>query len=62
MCNCHLQAYHGKQDDPVEEEDVANAETETQDHADDTGPMVLDQHMRSLLILRDLFLPLAVYT
>lgn len=46
----------------MEEEDVANAETETQDHADDTGPMVLDQHMRPLLILRDLFLPLAVYT
>jgi hypothetical protein len=24
----YSQAYHGKQDDPVEEEDVANAETE----------------------------------
>jgi hypothetical protein len=37
--DCYSQAYHGEQDDPVEEEDVANAETETQHHADDTGPV-----------------------
>ena len=37
----YSQAYHGKQDDPVEEEDIANAETEAQHHADDTSPIVL---------------------
>ena len=37
-CSHDLQAYHGEQDDPVEEEDVANSQTEAQDHADDTGP------------------------
>lgn len=40
ISNCYSQAYHGEQDDPVEEEDVANAETETQHHTDDTGPVV----------------------
>jgi len=34
-------AYHSKQDDPVEEEDVANAETEAQHHADDAGPLTV---------------------
>jgi hypothetical protein len=38
-CDSYSQAYHGEQDDPVEEEDVANAETEAQHHADDTGPV-----------------------
>lgn len=37
---CYSQAYHGEQDDPVEEEDVANAETEAQHHADDTSPVL----------------------
>jgi hypothetical protein len=37
---CYSQAYHGEQDDPVEEEDVANAETEAQHHADDTSPVI----------------------
>lgn len=32
------QAYHCKQNDPMEEEDVANAQTKAEDHADDSGP------------------------
>lgn len=40
ICDYHSQAYHGEQDDPVEEENVANAETETQNHADYTSPIV----------------------
>jgi hypothetical protein len=38
--DCYSQAYHGEQDDPVKEEDVANAETKAQHHADDTGPVI----------------------